>query len=275
MVKKSLAAVIQLCSKHDIDANLDTCRTLVSQAVKAGAETVLLPENFAFIGSDDRLLASGESFECPGPILRACMEMATVNRVHLIAGGFPECSERSTHVYNTCFHCLPDGSIAQRYRKIHLFDVALDDGTKISESSRTASGDQLVTTELPFGVLGLSICYDLRFPLLYQSLVEAGAVALAVPAAFTLTTGRAHWHTLLRARAIECQSYVLAPAQYGNHDYGCRHSYGHALIYDPWGNLVAECVADEPSIVLAEIDPAVVRGVRSQLPSLQHRRTLA
>ncbi|MCY3628330.1 MAG: carbon-nitrogen hydrolase family protein [Gammaproteobacteria bacterium] len=274
MVRKSKVAVTQVCSKGDVGVNLDTCRRLVAEAAQAGAEVVGLPENFAFIGADDVLLELGESFEDPGPILQACSQMAHTNEVHLIVGGFPERSAVPTHVYNTCFHCLPDGNIAERYRKIHLFDVNLADGTCFSESSRTAAGSDLVTTQLPFGTLGLSICYDLRFPLLYQGLVDAGAIALAIPAAFTLTTGRAHWHTLLRARAIECQSYVIAPAQYGKHNFGNRHSFGHALIYDPWGELAAECTAEEPSFAVAEIDPELINRVRSQLPSLEHRRRL-
>ena len=274
MVRKSKVAVTQVCAKADVKVNLDTCRRLVAEAAQAGAEVVGLPENFAYIGADDGLLALGESFQEPGPILEACSQMARANEVHLIAGGFPERSSVKSHVYNTSFHCLPDGNIAKRYRKIHLFDVNLADGTCFTESSRTAAGNDLVTTQLPFGTLGLSICYDLRFPLLYQGLVDAGAIALAIPAAFTFTTGRAHWHTLLRARAIECQSYVIAPAQYGKHDIGNRHSFGHALIYDPWGELLAECTADEANFAIAEIDPELVSRVRAQLPSLRHRQTL-
>ena len=129
-----------------------------------------------------------------------------------------------------------------------------------------------MSTELPFGTLGLSVCYDLRFPRLYQSLVDAGAVAVTVPAAFTAYTGQAHWHVLLRARAIECQAYFIAPAQVGDHGYPGRQSFGHALVVDPWGTIVAECSTEEPSVAVVDIDPSEVTRIRSQLPSLEHQR---
>jgi len=163
-----------------------------------------------------------------------------------------------------------DGSIAAVYRKIHLFDVDLADGTKVLESQTVEPGSETVVAQAPFGTLGLSVCYDLRFPELYRRLVDAGAIALAIPAAFTLTTGKDHWHVLLRARAIEQQCYVLAAAQTGHH-YGERRSYGHALIADPWGTVIAECGEGE-GVAVAPIDPAYVDEVRRALPSLEHRR---
>jgi predicted amidohydrolase len=171
--------------------------------------------------------------------------------------------------YNTCIHLTARGQIASTYRKIHLFDVSLSDGTELKESRRTAPGQDLQVTDLPFGKLGLSICYDLRFPYLYQALVDMGAIALTVPSAFTATTGAAHWHTLLRARAIECQCYVLAPAQHGQHSKN-RRSYGHSVIIDPWGAVIAE-LEDGDGIAVADIDPAEVARVRRELPSLTHR----
>ncbi len=155
---------------------------------------------------------------------------------------------------------------------MHLFDVELADGTSLQESKRTLAGSEAVVTQTPLGTLGLTICYDVRFPYLYQKLVDMGATALTVPSAFTATTGAAHWHALLRARAIESQCYVFAPAQYGNH-HGRRHSYGHSLVADPWGEIIAEA-GDEEAVLLAQIDPDRVHKVRTELPSLQHRRSL-
>jgi predicted amidohydrolase len=187
-----------------------------------------------------------------------------------VLGGFWERGDDPKKVRNACVHLRADGEIAAVYRKIHLFDVDLPDGTRLMESETVEPGDTPVVTDAPFGRLGLSVCYDLRFPELYRALVDDGAIALTVPAAFTLTTGKDHWHVLLRARAIESQCYVLAAAQTGHH-YGRRRSYGHALICDPWGTVLAECGEGE-GVAVAKIDPEVVARVRRGLPSLAHRR---
>lgn len=265
--------IVQLCSRGDVARNLSKVESLFTDAVEQGAEVVFLPEAFAYIGSDAGQIPIAETFDSPGPILSACVNLARGHHVHLIAGGFPEKADAGK-IYNTCFHVTPAGEIQARYRKIHLFDVDLADGTKLQESRTTAPGSQLVTTDLPFGRLGLSVCYDLRFPLLYQALTDAGAIALVVPAAFTAYTGDAHWHVLLRARAIECQAYVIAPAQVGDHAHPGRHSFGHALVADPWGRIVAECTTPDEGVAVADIDPAEVARIRSQLPSLNHRREL-
>ncbi len=270
-------AAVQLCATPDLQSNLATTKRLTALACERGAEVVLLPEAFAFLGPERDKRALLERLpEAPlgagGPILEYCRELATSNRCKLILGGFHEDCGDPHKCFNTCIHLARDGGIVATYRKIHLFDVALADGTELRESARTLSGDRLVTTDMPFGKLGLSICYDLRFPYLYQGLVDRGAVALTVPSAFTATTGAAHWHVLLRARAIECQSYVIAPAQHG-HNWGKRHSYGHSLIIDPWGTVIAEC-AEGDDVALADIDPAQVARVRAQLPSLDHRRSI-
>ncbi len=188
----------------------------------------------------------------------------------MIAGGFPERAPND-RAYNTCLHIVPDGRIVASYRKIHLFDVDLPDGTRMLESRNTSPGNEAVITELPFGTLGLSVCYDVRFPRLYQDLVDKGATALAVPSAFVNSTGRDHWHVLLRSRAIECQAYVIAPAQYGDHKHRNRRSFGHALIADPWGRVIAECEDDQDDVAVTTIDPAEVERVRTQLPSLKNR----
>ena len=274
-------ALIQLCATPDVAANMATTARLVASAADQGAEMVFLPEAFAFIGPDrekrlilESLPAAAEAIdEQPGgPILEQCRELARTHAIHLILGGFHEASHDPERSYNTCIHLDHHGAIAARYRKMHLFDVELADGTSLQESKRTLAGSEAVVTQTPLGTLGLSICYDVRFPYLYQKLVDMGATALTVPSAFTATTGAAHWHALLRARAIESQCYVLAPAQYGNH-HGRRHSYGHSLVADPWGEIIAEA-GDEEAVLLAQIDPDRVHKVRTELPSLQHRRSL-
>jgi predicted amidohydrolase len=173
-------------------------------------------------------------------------------------------------VRNACVHVAEDGSVRAVYRKIHLFDVDLPDGTKLEESATVEAGKDVVVTQTRLGKLGLSVCYDLRFPELYRKHVDQGATLITVPAAFTLTTGKDHWHVLLRARAIEAQCYVIAAAQTGHH-FGTRRSYGHALICDPWGVVVAECGEGE-GYAIASVDPENLTRVRSSLPSLAHRR---
>ena len=263
------AAVVQMRSTPDVAANLDTADRLVVRAAQLGAGLVMLPEAFSFLGPDAQKQTMLETVPGDGPVYARCREMAMRNRCHLVFG-FHERCDVPGKAYNTCVHVAPDGSFIIAYRKIHLFDVDLADGTRLNESDRTAPGTEPVVTATPFGTLGLTVCYDVRFPGLYQRLVELGAVALAVPSAFTLSTGRDHWHVLLRARAIECQAWVLAAAQWGHH-YGSRVSYGHALIVDPWGCIVAEC-SDGEGVAVADIDLSLVTRARTQLPSLTHRR---
>ena len=278
MSRVTRTAVVQLCATPDLAENLATVGTLTERAAAAGAEVVLLPEAFAFLGPESAKQTLLEALPekpddarfQPGPILRHCQELARDTTSHLILGGFHERGSTPDRNRNTCVHLGPDGTIRALYRKIHLFDVNLADGTQLRESARTEPGDSIATTELPFGVLGLSICYDIRFPYLYQALVDRGAIALTAPSAFTATTGAAHWEVLLRARAIECQSYMLAPAQHGHH-WGTRRSWGHSMIVDPWGRILAEC-SEGDGIAVADIDPAEVARVRQQLPSLEHRR---
>jgi predicted amidohydrolase len=277
LTRTTRVAAVQLCATPDVAANLATSADLVGQACDAGAEVVMLPEAFAFLGPEKlkrELLEPlpSEPGGAAGPILERCREIAHTHGCELLLGGFHEACSDPDKSFNTCIYLSRTGEILASYRKIHLFDVALGDGTQLRESARTLAGDQVVTANLPCGKLGLSICYDLRFPYLYQRLVDQGAIALTVPSAFTATTGAAHWHTLLRARAIECQSYVIAPAQHG-HNWGKRHSYGHSLIVNPWGEIIAECDQGD-GFAVADIDPSLVAKVRSELPSLDHRRSL-
>ncbi|MDP6376876.1 MAG: carbon-nitrogen hydrolase family protein [Pseudomonadales bacterium] len=273
MSKATVVAALQLCATPNMDDNLDTTEHLAQRAREAGAEVIMLPEAFAFIGPDREKQQILEPLPEGGPILERCQRLARDLACPLILGGFHEQGPEPGRSYNTCVHLDALGEVVASYRKIHLFDVSLDDGTRLFESRGTAPGEHVVTTDLPFGKLGLTVCYDMRFPYLYQALVNEGAVAITIPSAFTATTGKAHWHVLLRARAIETQCHVIAPAQHGNH-YGKRTSYGHSLIVDPWGEIVAEH-AEGDGFALGLIDPERVRSVRKQLPSLEHRTTIA
>ncbi len=269
-------AAVQMTSTEDTNRNLETADRLVRRAVAGGAVLVGLPENFAFLGADrDHRLAIAENLdpgpgEAVGPILSGMINLARDTGAHLLLGGFPERGSRSDHIRNTAVLLGPDGAIAARYRKIHLFDVDLPGGARFRESDSVEAGGDVVVAPFPWGGLGLSICYDLRFPELYRRLTAAGARVLAVPSAFTAETGRDHWHVLLRARAVENQAYVLAPAQVGHHG-GQRRSYGHALVVDPWGAVIAEC-GDHEGVAIADLDFTYQDQVRRGLPCLTHRR---
>ncbi|MCC6899723.1 MAG: carbon-nitrogen hydrolase family protein [Polyangiaceae bacterium] len=263
-------AAVQLQSQDDVSANLERCRQWVREAGRRGAKVVLLPENFAFMGpeSDKRALAE-KLGAADAPIQSALASMARESGVVLIAGGFPEASADFERPFNTLATFGPDGALLARYHKIHLFDVRLPDGTEISESVATTAGREPTVIEVEGFKLGLSICYDLRFPELYRALADRGAEVLLVPAAFTLLTGKDHWHVLLRARAIEAQCFVVAAAQWGTHPKG-RTTSGHSLVADPWGTVIAEA-SDGPGVVVADLDPQVLERVRTNLPSLRHR----
>jgi predicted amidohydrolase len=266
--------LVQTTATDDLEANLVATERAVGEAVSRGAEVVSVPEGFAWLGNATGRLAVAEPLDAaaPGPILERCLALARRHRVDLLLGGFPEACD-DTRTWNTALHVGPDGTLRARYRKLHLFDVDLPDGTRLEESASTAAGDLAVTTELPCGTTGLTICYDLRFPALYQRLVDGGARVLTVPSAFTATTGRDHWEVLLRARAIETQCWVLAAAQVGPHG-GGRVSFGHSLAVDPWGRVVLDLGDEGPAVGVVEVDPAVADEVRARLPSLRHRRAI-
>jgi predicted amidohydrolase len=273
-----LCAVVQMTARDDLQANLDRAECLVRKAAHRGARLVALPENLSFMGPEEAKLATAEQW----PLGTVSAQDASVGRVRawaaslardagvwLLLGGVTEASANVSRVHNTCVVVNSEGELVAKYRKIHRFDVSLADGTNLRESKVVDAGSEVVACESPIGVLGLSICYDVRFPELYRALVDKGAEVMSVPAAFTVPTGRDHWHVLLRARAIESQCYVIAAAQWGSHGHG-RSTYGHALIVDPWGTVIAEC-PDGEGIAVAEIDLARLRAIRAQLPSLQHR----
>jgi predicted amidohydrolase len=275
-------AAVQMCSTEEVGENLRVAGDLVSAAAAAGAQLVGLPENFAYLGSSkDHKLALAETIAAEGtpgpaqgndgPILNAMRQQARKSGVWLLLGGFPEkIAEFPDRIGNTSVLLDPEGAVRARYRKVHLFDVEIPGGHRFCESDTIVPGDAPVVAETPWGGLGLTICYDLRFPELYRALVSKGARIMAVPAAFTRETGKDHWHVLLRARAIENQAYMFAPAQWGFHG-GKRASYGHALVVDPWGVVLAEC-GDREGFALAELDFDQQDAIRRNLPCLSHRR---
>ncbi len=266
---KTKVSVIQMTSGPDVEKNLGVVERLVTESARDGAKVIVVPECFAYLGPEKGKLAIAEPLPDGGPILTRMRALAKSTDAELVLGGFYEKGSVPEKSKNACVHLDASGAVRAIYRKIHLFDVDLPDGTKLEESATVEPGKEIVVTDTAFGKLGLSVCYDVRFPELYRALVDRGAIALAVPAAFTLTTGKDHWHVLLRARAIEAQSYVLAAAQTGHH-HGERRSYGHALIADPWGVVLGECGEGE-GFASAWIDDAVVARIRASLPSLKHR----
>jgi predicted amidohydrolase len=266
------AAVVQMTSGEDIAKNLETITQLTEQAARQGATLVTLPENFCYLGSMRRKLELAEPLDSgnPGPILAAMVALARSAGVHLLLGGMPTQAETPQRFYNTAVLLDPEGAIAASYHKIHLFDVDIPDGAVFKESEHVVPGREAVVAPLGSTTMGLTICYDLRFPELFRRLAGAGAEICCVPAAFTMHTGKDHWLPLLRARAIENQTYILAPAQYGRHN-DQRVSYGKSCIVDPWGAVIAQ-VPDREGVAVAELDLAYLQKVRAQLPCLQHIR---
>jgi predicted amidohydrolase len=263
------AGVIQMTSTDDVASNLEAAARLVGEAAARGAELVALPENFAFLRRE------GAGFPCAqaadGPIVGSLRRLARERGIWILGGTFPEAAPGG-RVHNTSLLISPAGEIAATYRKIHLFDVDLrgSGGGLYQESERVAPGKEVVVAETPFGGVGLSVCYDLRFPELYRAQAARGARFLAVPSAFTPETGRDHWEVLLRARAIENQAFVLAPAQWGRHAPE-RSSYGRSLIVDPWGVVLAKA-PDRACALVAECDLDQQDRIRAALPALLHRR---
>ncbi|MBA3465522.1 MAG: carbon-nitrogen hydrolase family protein [Deltaproteobacteria bacterium] len=264
-------AAVQMRSTDDLAANLATVRTLTHRAASEGAKLVVLPECFSFLGRGEAdKLQIAEPTDGNGPVMTTLRELATQHGIWIVGGGTPEViPDDPRRTFNTAVVLSPTGALAARYRKIHLFDVDIPGGATLRESDATAAGDELVVVPIEGANVGLSICYDVRFPELYRCLVkDRGAEVLLVPAAFTAHTGAAHWHLLLRARAVEDQSWVVAAAQWGKHNEK-RESYGHALISDPWGTLVGELDSGD-GVVMGTLDGATVAKRRAQLPSLRH-----
>lgn len=262
---------VQMCSTDDLKANLTAVAELTAKAADQGAQLVALPECFSFLGRrEGDKLAIAEALGSAGPIMTALRELAIKHHIYVLGGGTPELVPGDDkRTYNTAVVIDPGGHLIAHYRKIHLFDVDIPGGATLRESDATAPGDELVVVEIAGARVGLTICYDVRFPELYRALVkDRGAEVLVVPAAFTAHTGAAHWHLLLRARAIEDQAWVVAPAQWGRHNEK-RESYGHTLVVDPWGTLVDE-IASGDGVLLATLHGDTVAQRRAQMPCLQH-----
>jgi predicted amidohydrolase len=262
--------LVQLQSSDDLPANLAAAAAAVAEAASGGARFVLLPENFAYLRREGTHFPCAQGLE--GEIVGCLREWAIAHDIWLLGGTFPELRPGEGRVFNTSPLLAPDGSLAAVYRKIHLFDVDLSaqGGGAFQESATVAPGEDLVVAETDFGGVGLSVCYDLRFPELYRRLVAEGARFLTVPAAFAPQTGKDHWEVLLRARAIENQCFVLAPAQWGRHGPE-RSSYGRAMAVDPWGVVLA-VAPDRPAVLQVECDLADLERIRGALPALVHRR---
>jgi deaminated glutathione amidase len=263
------AAMIQMRSGLAPAGNIDAAVRLIGEAKSAGADYVQTPEMTNILaGKREQLFATIVAEEADSTLatLRELARKLSLT-VHIGSLAVKHSSERAA---NRSFLIAPTGEIAARYDKIHMFDVDLADSESYRESNSYRPGETAVLADLPWGRLGLTVCYDLRFPALYRALAEAGATLLAIPSAFTRQTGEAHWHVLMRARAIENGCFVFAAAQGGKHENG-RETYGHSLIVDPWGRVLAEG-GSEPSVVMAEIDMGEVAKARGRIPSLQHGR---
>lgn len=267
-MRSFLAAAVQMTTTEDRDASLTEAMHLIDQAVDRGAELVALPENVDLIGPQGVKVAAAESLD--GPTFSRFAAKAAEKRVWLLAGSIAETSSKPGKARNTSVLFSPAGDQVGVYRKIHLFDIDLDKGPSFRESDVVEPGDAAVVVDTELARIGMTICYDLRFPELYREIVSQGAEVIMIPSAFTMQTGKDHWEVLVRARAIENTSWVIAPAQSGHHG-GKRWSYGHAMIVDPWGTVVARC-SDGPGFCVAEIDAERLHRIRRELPSLEHRR---
>ena len=261
-------ALVQVDSRDDVERNIATAVALADEAAAAGARFVLLPEYLQYRGPSDGYRASARPV--PGPLTEPFAEIARRRDAWILVGSLAEASDDPARPYNTSVLVAPDGSVAATYRKIHLFDVRVSAEVADLESARVHPGDRRVVASVDGIGVGMTVCYDLRFPELYRALALDGAEILTVPASFTERTGRDHWEVLLRARAIENGAYVLAPGQIG-HAPGSVPTFGRSMVVDPWGTVIAQA-PDEIGIVHATIDTARVASVRAWIPALQHLR---
>ncbi len=263
-------AIVQMTSTDDLRANLAAAESFVADAAGQGAEFIALPEMFAYMRREGQAFPHAQGPE--GEIITSVQRWARRHRARILAGSIAEHAEGEERVFNTSVLLSPEGDVEAVYRKIHLFDVDLGaaGGGVYTESKSIAPGSEVVLAETPVGGIGLSICYDLRFPELYRDLAARGARFLTAPSAFAVRTGRDHWEPLLRARAIENQCFVVAPAQCGRHSEN-RESYGRSLIIDPWGVVLAQ-LGDRPGVAVADCDLSEQDALRDNLPALRHRR---
>ena len=269
MSERLRVACLQLNSGSDLPGNVATVRALAREAAGNGAQFVLTPEYAFMLDGRGRVMRDGALPADGGEVLAEMRELARELQVWLLLGSLTVRTEEE-RIANRSVLVAADGAIIASYDKIHMFDVTLPDGKIIRESSAYLPGDRAVIADTPWGKLGLTVCYDLRFPALFRALARAGASIISVPSSFQRQTGKAHWHPLLRARAIENECFILAPAMCGDHP-GDRQTYGHSLIVDPWGEILTDG-GEVPGIVYGEIDPARVAKVRRMMPSLEHDR---
>ena len=269
MSERLRVACLQLNSGSDLPANVATVRALAREAAGNGAQFVLTPEYAFMLDGRGRVMRDGALPAEGGEVLAEMRALARELQVWLLLGSLTVRTEEE-RIANRSVLVAADGAIIASYDKIHMFDVTLPDGKIIRESSAYLPGDRAVIADTPWGKLGLTVCYDLRFPALFRALARAGASIISVPSSFQRQTGKAHWHPLLRARAIENECFILAPAMCGDHP-GDRQTYGHSLIVDPWGEILTDG-GEVPGIVYGEIDPARVAKVRRMMPSLEHDR---
>jgi predicted amidohydrolase len=268
MLRRYLAAVVQFQATADKPANLGKAERLVAEACRAGAKLVALPEMFNLYGRFEPIVAAAEGV--PGTTSDRLRDLAAKHQLYLVGGSFAERNTSSGKARNTSLIFSPDGEIAGRYSKIHLFDIDLSGRVTSKESQWIEGGTETSIVESPLGRIGQAICYDLRFPELFRRLSAAGAEVIVVPSAFTHTTGQDHWEILVRSRAIENQCFVIAPNQCGEPAPDMR-TYGHSLIVDPWGRVLAS-LGEVEGFAIAEIDLDVLERTRAQLPALRHRR---
>jgi nitrilase len=264
-------AAVQMTSGTDVAGNLSQARHWTESAVAAGASLVVLPENFSFMGATDAERVAVAEADCDGPAQDFARSIAREHGIWLVAGTIP-IRRDDGRVSSRSLLIAPDGSVADRYDKIHLFDVDLpaSEGESYRESATTAAGDRVVSRATALGRIGMTVCYDIRFPALFARLAAIGTDILVVPAAFTVPTGRVHWQPLLQSRAIESLAYVVASGQWGEHP-GGRLTYGHSMVVGPWGDILAEC-ASGAGIAHAEVDMIELQRLRRQFPVLSHRR---
>jgi deaminated glutathione amidase len=271
MSAKFTAACVQITSQREFAPNIQAVGDLVRRARDAGAELIMTPEITGMFEPKRDFHLAKATDEAANPALAAFRDLARETGAWLLVGSLAIKLE-AARLANRSFLLAPDGVIAARYDKIHMFDVDLENGESYRESALYRPGDSTVLAALPWGTLGMTICYDLRFPYLYRALAQAGADFLSIPAAFTVPTGTAHWHVLQRARAIENGCFVFAPAQWGQHAEG-RKTYGHSLIVDPWGEVLADA-GEGVGFITAEIDPAKIAEARRMVPALRHDRAV-
>ena len=265
---KFFAAAVQMLASDDKAANFKEAEHWIRQAATNGARVIALPEVFIWRGTKKLERESAEPI--PGPTSTAMAGLAQELGIYLLAGSILEEIPGSAKAYNTSLLIDPNGKLIASYRKIHLFDVDLANGVSLRESDTRAHGAEVVVAQTELATMALSVCYDLRFPELYRGLADQGAQLIFVPSAFTAFTGAAHWETLLRARAIENQVYIIAPDQFGKSAKSFE-THGHSMIIDPWGKILAE-LADGPGVISAELDLEYLAKVRAELPALKHRR---